>query len=531
MYDIIIRGGTIVDGTGKPPYKADLGIVGDEIASVGDLEDEAAGAIDATGLVVAPGFIDIHTHSDTSFLVDSRGESKVRQGVTTEVIGNCGLSVAPAKPILQEEIRRTLGLIDFGAPWDWESLGDYLERLEGSKPGMNVAPLVGHCPLRACAVGWEDRPPSSEEMDAMRNLVRECMEAGAFGMSSGLIYPPSMFARTEELVALCEEVASEGGIYATHIRSEGEGLLEFVREAIEIGERSGARVQISHLKAAGRDNWGKVGEALELIDGAGDFVSFDVYPYLAGSANLSQLLPPWLFTRGASRMLEEIRKPSVRERAKGEMERGGPKWPGFIRRPWSDVMISSVSTDANKRFEGMRISEIAEDLGKDPGDVVLDLIISEENRVNMITFIMCSEDVDSAVCHPRGMIGSDGAAISKDGPLGAGKPHPRYYGTFPKFLREYVRERKLLKLEEAIRKITSFPASKLGLDDRGTIAEGAKADIAIFDLNRLTDRATYEDPHRYPDGIEYVIVNGRITIDEGEHTGELSGRVLRRKGR
>jgi len=534
MYEVLIRNGRVVNGTGNPWFRADLAIEKGRIAAIGRLADEPADiVIDAEGLVVCPGFIDMHSHSDLTLLINPLAESKVRQGVTTEVTGNCGSSAAPLNDLLREEILRTVPMVrEAGLELTWSTLGEYGRLLEERGISLNVAPLVGNANLRVLALGFENRPPTQDELEQMKRILAQAMKEGAFGMSTGLIYPPSCYADTKELVELARVVAEYGGIYATHIRGEGATLIQAVREAIEIGEKAGVPVEISHHKASGRANWGRVRQTLRMMEEArerGVDVTCDVYPYTAGSTGLDALLPAGAYEGGVEKLLERLRDPEARRKIREEMMRSWEdRGPDTLGAPeWSCIMISYCR--GHPELEGRTIEEIARERNVDPFDLVFDLLIEEEASVGIVLFTMCEEDMRRVLVHPLSMIGSDSSARAPYGVLGKGKPHPRTYGTFPRILGRYVREERLLTLEEAIRKMTSLPAQKLGLRDRGVIHEGAWADLVILDPERVIDQATYQDPHRYPVGIEYVLVNGVIVIEREKHTKALPGRVLRHR--
>ncbi len=525
MFDIIIRGGQVIDGSGASPLPVDVGIKDGRIGVVGKLDEDtpASESIDATGLVVAPGFIDMHSHSDFPLLVNPRAESKIRQGVTTEVIGNCGISAAPVTEERLDLLKEQVDLDSLGIEWDWLAMAQYLARLRKQGIALNVVPLIGHGTLRAAVMGFDDRVPTAAEMAQMKDLIEGAMSDGAWGLSTGLIYAPSFYADTEELIELSKAVAECGGIYCSHIRGEGRTLLDAVSEAIRIGEEAGIAVQMSHHKATGKENWGKVTRSLELIDrarAAGLDVTADQYPYIAASNGLSASLPGWMHVGGKAELLERLSDPAVRRRLRQEMK----KPAGY----WDNIKISYCKI--NKDYEGMSLQELANSKQADPLETVFDLLRAEEATVSIVHFAMSEEDVCTVMQHEAVMIGSDGSALALYGVLNRGKPHPRNYGTFPRVLGKYVREDKVLSLNEAIRKMTGLPAAKLGLTDRGLIREGMWADITLFDPERVRDRATFIDPHRYPAGIEYVLVNGTMVIEKGEHRERLAGCVLRRRG-
>ncbi len=520
-FDVLIEGGRIVDGAGNPWFRADVGIVGDRIGAVGRLAGESETKINAKGLVVAPGFIDIHSHSDYNVLIDPQVESKVRQGVTTEVVGNCGSSAAPmnaeVRAYRERYMRARLGE-EF--EFNWETMADYLGLIESSGASFNVVSMVGQGTVRQNVMGFEDREPTRSELEEMKRLVAAAMEDGAWGMSTGLIYTPSTFAKTDEIVELARVVAEHGGVYFSHIRGEGETLLDALREAMEIGERAGAPVEIAHFKASGRSYWGRTEQSLRLVEEGrqkGVDVTFDQYPYVASSTGLAALMPHWAQEGGADRLLERLRDPEIRQKIK--------EGPATVTSDWASVVVASAKN--HPQYEGKTITEVAEVEGKEEMDAVFDLLLAEEAQVSIVSFGMSEDDVRRVLRSPNGMVGSDGSAVAPWGVLGEGKPHPRYYGTFPRVLGHYVREG-VITLQEAVRKMTSAPAQRLGLRDRGLLREGFNADIAVFDPATVKDEATFTDPHRFASGIPFVIVNGTLVVEEGDHTGALPGKPLRK---
>lgn len=536
---MIVYGGLIVDGSGQPPFKADVGISGGKIAELGRLDpDNAPEVINASGHTVAPGFIDIHSHSDFVLLANPRAESKVRQGVTTEVIGNCGVSAAPIIGPAKEDRSREARSYDIEI--DWESLDDYLRKLE-SGISVNVASLVGHGTVRQCVMDMEERPPTSGELDEMREIVAGAMNEGAYGLSTGLVYPPGRYADTSELVKLCKVVADFNGIYASHIRGERETLLEAVQEALRIGKEAGVSVQISHHPAK-IGAWGESPKTLAMMDEASESgvdVTCDLHPYVAGSTSLAALLPPWAQESGASRIVERMKKPDTRRRIRTDMMKEpvpGPGPCGLVKRGmWDQIIISSYPTE---KLVGRTLADIADERGVDPFEAYFDLLIESGALGGIIGFYYNEDDIRHVLRHERSMIGSDGYALAPYGILGKGRNHPRSYGTFPLIFRKYVRGEsrpdlthdkggKLLSLEEAVRKMTSAPARKLGVRDRGFLRKGMWADIVVFNPETIADTATYLDPYRYPTGIEHVLVNGVAVISDGEHTGKLPGKPLR----
>jgi N-acyl-D-amino-acid deacylase len=528
MLDIKFEGATVIDGTGTAGGRADVGLRGELIAAVGDLSRERAGrTLSVAGRALAPGFIDMHSHSDWSLWANRRAESKVRQGVTTEVVGNCGFSPAPASAEHLDDLRGFALRRWPGMDFRWRTMGEYLDAFDAEGTALNVVQLVGHGALRIATMGFARRTPTAGELKAMQRLLADAIEQGAWGLSTGLIYAPGSYAATEEIIEVAR-AARGRGIYASHIRGEGATLLDAVREALQVGRESNLPVQVSHIKAAGRPNWGKVTEALALIDAAaaeGLDVMADVYPYTASSTSIRTLLPDWAQEGGMDAMVERLGDPTVRERIRREVEHPA-NGQGLVERiGWDNVLISYCSR--RKDAEGRRLSEIAASRGTDPIDAAIDLIVDEQGQGAMILFQLDERDFRRALGHPRVMIGSDGMSLAPYGPLAEGKPHPRSYGTFPRVLGEYAREQRALSLAQAVHKMTGLPARRLGLKDRGFIRKGARADLVIFDPRAVADRATYQEPHRYPVGIEYVVVNGRFVIKNGEHTGSLPGRVLR----
>jgi len=531
MFDIVVRNGYVVDGTGSPRFRADVGIKNGQIVEIGELGcEETRGDLEAKGLMVAPGFIDMHSHSDFSLLINPRAESKIRQGITTEVVGNCGSSAAPLNPFIKEEIKKTTPVLEeAGLKLDWLTMREYLGRLETKRIAVNVVPLAGHGPIRTFVMEYDNRAPTENELDEMKRVLSQTLEDGAFGLSSGLIYPPSCYADIEELIELCKVVAQFGGFYASHVRGEGAHLLESVKEAIEIGAKASVPVEISHHKAAGKANWGKVTQTLQMISDArnrGLDITCDVYPYIAGSFGLDSMLPPHAHEGGVEKLIERLHDPKTRQKLKGEMQEGTRGWSSPLKTGGWDATVIAYCK-GKPSLEGKTISEISESRGVDPFDFVFDLLIEETASVGVVRFLMCEEDVGTVLRHLVSMIGTDSSARAPYGVLGEGKPHPRSYGTFPRVLGKYVRQERIVSFENAIYKMTSMPAQKLRLANRGLVKVGMWADIAVIDPGRVIDKATYPQPHQYPEGIEYVLVNGEVVVDRGEHTGALPGQVLR----
>ena len=528
---IAIVGGKVIDGTGSPWFYSNVYISDGIISEVGSEWDERPEVvIDASGLVIAPGFIDMHGHSDISLLVNPFAESKIRQGVTTEVIGQCGYSLAPINDWSAEYLKKTLpNHIKEHVTIDWRTMDEYMGRLQRDGISVNVVPFVGHGTIRMNVLQFERRPPTEEELEEMKEYVKEGMEAGAFGLSTGLIYPPSSYAKTDEIVELCKVVSQYGGMYASHIRGESDTLIDAVKEAIEIGERSGCRVEISHFKASGKKNWGKTMISCRIVEKArerGVEVTFDFYPYTASSTGLDVLIPEWAQEGGVDAMLRRLTDPETREKIREYMEERVKKGHYIDVDVYDIVRITDFSPD--RSIQGKTVAEISKEWGLDPYETVFELLLRSEGKVGIIIHGMHEEDLLRVMRHPLSCVGSDSSCSAPYGPLSQTRPHPRAYGTFARILGRYSRERKVLSLEEAVRKMTSASAARLRLFNRGLIRKGFAADITIFDPKKIIDKATFLEPHQYAEGIKYVIVNGKIVIDEGKHTKTKPGKVLRR---
>jgi N-acyl-D-aspartate/D-glutamate deacylase len=531
-FDLVITNGKVVNGSGELWIPADVAVVKDTIVQVGRIEDKekkARRTIDAKGLTVSPGFIDIHSHSDYSLLVDGTAQSKIRQGVTTEVLGEA----TSAGPV-QGKASKDTG--EYNIQADWETLGGYFRRLEKSGISVNVASYVGATQVRSCVLGDESRPATSDELAKMKQLVTEAMQDGAFGLSSSLIVPPDTYLTTEELVEMASAVKPYGGIYSSHIRGEGETIMQAIKEAITIGEKAQVPVDVIHLKIADKRLWGRMKEVCALMEEArsrGVRVTANQYPYIAGQNDLVALIPPWAMEGGRSHMLERLNDPKLRARMEKDIYGGVKGWYDHYlsMQGWDGAVVASVKREKNKIYEGKSVAEIAKSLNKRPTDAVFDLLKEEGGSVPTIYFVISEDDLRFAMQVPWVSIGSDGTAVRPDGILGTGKPHPRWYGTFPRVLGKYVREEKVISLEDAIRKMTSLNAEKLGIPDRGLLKEGMKADITIFDAEKVIDKATFGNPHQYPEGIQYVIVNGTVVVDKGQHVGTKPGKVLYGKGK
>jgi dihydroorotase/N-acyl-D-amino-acid deacylase len=532
-YDIVIVNGRVVDGTGAPWFEADIGIAGDRIVAVGELDSEPARArIDAAGLVVAPGFIDLLGQSEFNVLVDSRAASKITQGVTTEITGE-GSSIAPVNDRMLAEAAPTYQHYKLTA--DWRTLEQYFARLERSKTAINVGTFVGSGGIRDHVIGKQDRPATPAELEAMKQLVAQAMEQGALGLSSSLQYVPNRFASTDELVELAKVAARYGGIYITHQRSEANDIFASLDEVFAIAERADIAAEIWHLKTAYKANWGKMGEVLRRIEAArarGLRVSANIYPYDRASNGLDACLPLWAREGGTEAMLARLRDPAMRERIKKDMD--DPAAP--YENQWygsggpAGVMLSSVLAPELRKYEGMTLEQIGKAMKKDPRDAAIDLVIADRGESSCIISIMSEEDVRTAMRHPLISFDTDSGARAEDGPLAESKSHPRAWGTFPRILGRYVRDEKLLTLEEAIRKMTSQAAIRVGILDRGIIRAGMFADLTLFDPATIRDAATFEDPRHYSIGIRHVLVNGRPVVSNGKMTAERPGRALRGPG-
>ncbi len=531
MYDLLLYGGTLIDGTGAPARPADLGIVGDRIVAVGDLRGrEAQQAFDLSGLFVTPGFVDIHAHSELTLLADGRGASKVRQGVTSEISGLCGFSAAPLQGQAREELPTFLNRL--GLEPDWETMADFLARIERQGVALNFGTLVGHGTLRYAALGGADRPATLDEREAMARLLAQALEEGALGLSSGLFYAPGSYADHQEMAALAAVAAAYGGLYATHIRNESAGLMPALEEAIAVGRATGIRVEIAHLKLGARPQWGGAERLLAWLDAIraeGIDLGWDQYPYTAAATSLDALVPPPFHAGGTAALLARLCDPQARAEIASLLTAGSSQgWENVIEdSDWEDFLLSFFPP--RPELAGRTLADIAAAAEADPLAMALDLIVESKAQAGMVHFCMAEEDVATILRHPHTAVVTDAEALAADGPLAEGVPHPRAYGTYPRVLARYVREQGLLTWEEAVRKMTALPAARAGLRDRGLVREGAFADLVAFDPATIADTATFTDPHRYPAGIRHVLVNGRFAVRDGEQTDERAGRVLRSK--
>jgi N-acyl-D-aspartate/D-glutamate deacylase len=528
-YDLVIRGGKIVDGSGNPWFRGDVAIRGDRIVKIGRVaQGQAEREINAAGSVVSPGFIDIHSHSDYLLLEDGHAQSKIRQGVTTEVLGE-GRSVGP----FQGKIAPRTETVN-GKAFQLATLRDYFELIEQAGSSTNVASYVGLGNVWQCVMGHSFDRPTPAQIDGMKQLVREAMEDGALGLSSQVMMPPGSLATTDDIVELCKVVAHFGGIYSTHIRNEGTGVFDSVKEAIEIGERAGVPVDVIHLKIADQKYWGRMNEVVALIDNArrrGINVQANVYPYTRGNNNLVSIIPPWAHEGGRDKLLERLQDPDERTKIKRDIKRELPGWYNHftaVGEDWSRILVSG-----NNQFRGLTMDRVMSlrTQGREDADLLdelFDFLVEESGSIGAVYAHHTEEDMNLALSQPWCSVGSDGSAYATDGPLRRGNPHPRNFGTFPRVLGVYVRERELLRLEDAVRKMTAMNAAKIGLRDRGLLAVGYMADITVFDGQKVIDRATYTEPFQYSEGVQYVIVNGQVVLDNGRHTGARPGRALPR---
>jgi N-acyl-D-amino-acid deacylase len=523
-WDLVLRNGTIVDGSGGAPFEGDVAILNGRIVAVGRaLTGTGSEEIDARGLAVAPGFVDIHSHADGTLFDDPRAESVVRQGITTVVVGQDGGSRGPAREHDDDAAERIRHAMRAGHEFD--SIGDFLAGVDALPPAVNLATMVGLGTIRGVVVGNADRPATRAEIMRMHALVGASLTQGACGVSSGLEYVPGAFASREELAALCRPLAEARLPYATHMRNEDDQLLESIDESIAVARAAGCPLQVAHLKTQGPRNWPKIGAALERLEQAragGMDVAFDRYPYVAYQTGLTNLFPPWSRDGGTERFLARLRDSATAPRIRGEAVAKAELIGG-----WDNVQITSVRNDADRGVEGQRLGSWAKALGIDPYDAAVGLLERSNGNVGMVGFAMSEQNIERFLAHPLGMVCSDGGAFAIEGAARRGHPHPRSLGSFPRVLAQYVRERRALTLEEAVRKMTSFPASRVRLDDRGMLREGYAADVVMFDPATVVDRATFAEPFRYPEGIRLVIVNGVPTLRDGQRAERRAGRALR----
>jgi N-acyl-D-amino-acid deacylase len=531
-FDVVIRGGTIYDGSGNLPYRGDVGIAEDRVAAIGDLsEKRGTREIDARGKAVAPGFINMLSWATTSLIEDGRGMSDIRQGVTLEVMGE-GFSMGPLNAAMKDEMVARQGDIKFDI--EWTTLGEYLEYLAKKGISPNVASYVGATTVRVHEVGYADRPANDAEIGRMQELVREAMLDGALGVGSSLIYAPANFADTDELIALVGAAAESGGAYISHIRSEGNRLEEAVTELLKIASITGAPAEIYHLKASGRPNWYKLQNVFRMIEaarGAGLRISANMYPYPASATGLNASMPLWVQEGGHDAWIARLKDPKVRARVVAEMNDPNAAWENrFVQAGPENILLLSFDNDDLKPLMGKTLKEVADERGTDPAETAIDLVIEDNSRVGVSYFMMSEDNVRRKVAQPWMSFGSDAGAPAAEGIFLESNTHPRAYGTFARVLGKYSRDDGVVPLHEAVRRMTSLPATNIGIRGRGLLAEGLYADVVVFDPDLVADHATFEDPHQYATGIEQVFVNGVQVLEDGEHTGATPGRVVRGPG-
>jgi N-acyl-D-amino-acid deacylase len=527
-FDIIIRNGTVYDGSGRSPVNADVGIKGDRIAAVGNLSRASAPTIvDAKGLAVAPGFINMLSHSESSWLQDYRSLSELRQGVTTQIFGES--SMGPLSDEMKKRRTESQGDVKFVIPWT--TLAEYLNYLEKQGISQNVASFIGAPTIREYVIGLEDKPPTPAQLDQMRELVRREMEAGALGITTALIYPPAFFAKTDELIELCKVAAKYKGKYTAHMRSEGAQLLEAIQETIRISREAGLPAEIYHLKASGEANWPKMDQAIKMIEDArkqGVKITADMYTYPAGGTGLDASLPPWVFDGGREAAYKRLQDPATRQKIAEAVRTPTNEWENLYLLSGSPerILLASFRNDSLKPLTGKTLAEVAKMRGKDPIETIMDLLLEDRSRIGTIYFLMSEDNIKKQIRQPWVSFGSDAASIAAEGVFLKSAAHPRTYGNFARLLGKYVRDEKVISLTEAIRRLTSLPATNLELKDRGLLKPGMFADVVIFDPQTIGDKATFENPHQYSVGIRDVFVNGVQVLKSGEHTGLKPGRAL-----
>ena len=528
-FDVIIRGGTVYDGTGAEPRQIDVAIRGDRIVALGDFKSaKAKTVVDAKGLAVAPGFINMLSWSTESLIQDGRSQSEIRQGVTTEIMGE-GESMGPVNDRVREHMLRAQADIKYDIKWN--TLAEYLQYLEKRGISCNVVSFIGATTIREYAIGFEDKPPTPEQLDQMRDLVRKEMEAGALGIGTSLIYPPAFYAKTDELIELCKVAANYQGKYISHMRSEGSRLLEALDELIRISREAKIPAEVYHIKASGRENWGKEDQLLERIEAAqkeGLKITADMYTYTAAGTGLDACLPPWSEDGGYPALFKRLRDPATREKIKAEVQKPTNSWENLYLDAGGPehILLVAFKSEKLKPLTGKTLAEVARMRGKDPIDTAMDLIAEDESRVGTLYFLMDEDNVKKEIAKPWISFGSDEASQAPEPPFTKSNPHPRAYGNFARVLGKYVRDEKVVQMAEAIRRLSGLPATNLGLDHRGFLKEGMFADVVVFDPATIADRATFDKPHQYAVGMKHVFVNGVQVIKDGEHTGAKPGRAL-----
>jgi N-acyl-D-amino-acid deacylase len=529
-FDVIIRGGTVYDGTGAEPQQADVAIRGDRIAGIGPAVAgaKAKTVVDAKGLAVAPGFINMLSWSTESLIQDGRSQSEIRQGVTTEIMGE-GESMGPVNDRVREHMLREQSDIKYDIKW--KTLAEYLQYLEKHGISCNVASFIGATTIREYVIGFEDKSPTPGQLDQMRDLVREEMEAGALGIGTSLIYPPAFYAKTDELIELCKVAANYQGKYISHMRSEGSRLLEALDELIRISREAKIPAEVYHIKASGRENWGKEDQLLERIEAAqkeGLKITADMYTYTAAGTGLDACLPPWSEDGGYPALFKRLRDPATREKIKAEVQKPTNSWENLYLDAGGPehILLVAFKSEKLKPLTGKTLAEVAKMRGKDPIDTIMDLIAEDESRIGTIYFIMSEDNVKKELAKPWISFGSDEASQAPEPPFTKSNPHPRAYGNFARVLGKYVRDEKVVLMTEAVRRLSGLPATNLGLDHRGFLKEGMFADVVVFDPATIADRATFDKPHQYAVGMKDVFVNGVQVIKDGEHTGAKPGRAL-----
>jgi N-acyl-D-amino-acid deacylase len=531
-YDVIIRNGTVYDGSGKAPVVADVALKGDRIAAIGKWEGVRGKVeIDATGLAVAPGFINMLSHCEESLIEDGRSQSDIRQGITLEVLGE--FSMGPINDRMKEEATEAQG--DMRYKIEWTTLGEYLDYLVKRGVSTNVASFVGAGTVRVNVIGKENRAPTPEELERMRSLVRQAMEEGAMGLTCALIYAPDFFAKTDELIELCKVASLYGGMYISHIRSEGNMLLEAVDELVRIAREAKIPAEIYHLKAAGKSNWGKLDELVRKVEKAraeGLKITADMYTYVAGATGLNATMPPWVQEGGLTEWIKRLKDPAIRRKVKQEMITPTDKWENLLLAAGSpkSVLLVGFKQDSLKYLTGKTLAEVAALRHKSPEETAMDLVIDDDNYVGTVYFIMAEENVKKQIALPWVSFGSDAESPAPEGAFLKSNPHPRAYGNFARLLGKYVRDEKIIPLEEAVRRLTSLPAENLKINDRGTLTPGYYADVVVFDPKTISDHATFDRPHQYATGMIHVFVNGTQVLKDGEHTGAKPGVVVRGPG-